>query len=132
MFFISLFHFFFPISHIFAKFSFFVCFCLFLFVFVCFCLFLFVFVCFVRCSRYTDAGNEHPLEQVIGLTIVWMTLHFVRLTVGVHVVTILLHFILYAALALLVSCFVCFVCCLFVCLFVCLFLFVCCLLLLNE
>ena len=53
-----------------------------------------------------------------------MTLHFVRLTVGVHVVTILVHFILYAALALLVSCFVGFVGCM---LLLFLFLFYCCL-----
>ena len=50
---------------------------------------------------YTDAGNEHPLEQVAGLSIVWITMHVVRMCVGLHVVTILLHFVLYAALALL-------------------------------
>jgi hypothetical protein len=45
---------------------------------------------------YTDAGNEHPLEQVLGLSIVWITLKIVSSLVGLHVVTILIHFILYA------------------------------------
>ena len=49
---------------------------------------------------YTDAGNEHPLEQVLGLSIVWLTMHVVSLGLGLHVGTIVLHFVLYAALAL--------------------------------
>ena len=50
--------------------------------------------------RYTDAGNEHPLEQVLGLSIVWMTMHVVAAVCGLHVITIVTHFVLYAALAL--------------------------------
>jgi len=50
---------------------------------------------------YLDAGNEHPIEQVLGLTCLWATLRVVAKLVGLHVVTILLHFLLYATLALL-------------------------------
>ena len=50
---------------------------------------------------YADAGNEHPLEQVIGLSIVWATIRIVGRLCGLHAFTILVHFVLYAALALL-------------------------------
>jgi len=50
---------------------------------------------------YPDAGNEHPVEQVIGMLCVWGALHFAATTVGVHAVTILAYFGIYAALAML-------------------------------
>ena len=50
---------------------------------------------------YLDAGNEHPIEQVIGLTCLWVTLRIVAKLVGLHALTILVHFLLYAVLALL-------------------------------
>lgn len=50
---------------------------------------------------YADAGNEHPLEQIIGLSIVWATMQIVGRLCGLHAITILVHFVLYAALALL-------------------------------
>ena len=50
---------------------------------------------------YADAGNEHPLEQVVGLSIVWATLQIVSRLCGVHALTMVVHFVAYAALALL-------------------------------
>ncbi|KAJ8602280.1 hypothetical protein CTAYLR_007847 [Chrysophaeum taylorii] len=50
---------------------------------------------------YLDAGNEHPIEQVIGVTCLWLTLQLVSRLTSVHALTILVHFLLYAALALL-------------------------------
>jgi sterol desaturase/sphingolipid hydroxylase (fatty acid hydroxylase superfamily) len=50
---------------------------------------------------YFDAGNEHPIEQFIGLGCLWATLHTVPLITGLHIVTLLLHFTIYAALAML-------------------------------
>jgi len=50
---------------------------------------------------YLDAGNEHPVEQVIGLTCLWVTLRIVAKLVGLHALTIVTHFFLYAVLALL-------------------------------
>ncbi|KAJ1458528.1 hypothetical protein M885DRAFT_586224 [Pelagophyceae sp. CCMP2097] len=49
---------------------------------------------------YLDAGNEHPIEQVLGLSCLWASLHIVSKLVGVHAVTILVHFVMYAMLAL--------------------------------
>lgn len=50
---------------------------------------------------YLDAGNEHPLEQIMGQGILYISLLFVARITGLHAVTILVHFVLYAALALL-------------------------------
>lgn len=50
---------------------------------------------------YLDAGNEHPLEQVIGLSCLWGTLHAVAALTGLHALTIVVHFTLNAALAML-------------------------------
>ena len=50
---------------------------------------------------YTDAGNEHPLEQVLGLSCLWATLQIVARLTGLHAATIVVHFTLYAALAML-------------------------------
>ena len=50
---------------------------------------------------YADAGNEHPIEQVLGLSCLYITLVIVGHTTSVHALTIFVHFILYAILALL-------------------------------
>ena len=50
---------------------------------------------------YLDAGNEHPIEQVLGLSCLWLTLIIVSRLVGVHALTIVAHFLAYAILALL-------------------------------
>ena len=50
---------------------------------------------------YLDAGNEHPVEQLIGLGALWATLHVVARTVGLHAGAIFVHFVCYAALAVL-------------------------------
>ena len=50
---------------------------------------------------YLDAGNEHPAEQLIGLGALWLTLHIVARTAGLHVGTIVVHFLCYATLAVL-------------------------------
>ena len=50
---------------------------------------------------YLDAGNEHPIEQVLGLSCLYGTLELVSRLTGVHALTILVHFLLYAVLALL-------------------------------
>lgn len=50
---------------------------------------------------YLDAGNEHPVEQVIGLSCLYLALRLVSKITGVHAVTILVHFVMYAVLALL-------------------------------
>jgi len=50
---------------------------------------------------YLDAGNEHPIEQVLGLSCLYVTLMIVVRATGVHALTILVHFLLYAVLALL-------------------------------
>jgi sterol desaturase/sphingolipid hydroxylase (fatty acid hydroxylase superfamily) len=50
---------------------------------------------------YLDAGNEHPFEQVIGLGLLWVTILMVSSVVKLHVITLLLHFLCYAAMAVL-------------------------------
>jgi len=50
---------------------------------------------------YADAGNEHPIEQVCGLSCLYITLELVSRVTRVHALTIFVHFILYAVLALL-------------------------------
>eukprot|EP00808_Paulinella_micropora_P016065 g40943.t1 len=49
---------------------------------------------------YLDAGNEHPIEQLIGQSALWMALQIVSRLTGLHAVTIVVHFALYAVLAL--------------------------------
>merc|ERR1712166_95405 len=50
---------------------------------------------------YFDAANESPLEQVLGLTCVWITLHVVPSVTGLHVAALFAFFVLYAATAML-------------------------------
>jgi sterol desaturase/sphingolipid hydroxylase (fatty acid hydroxylase superfamily) len=50
---------------------------------------------------YFDAGNEHPIEQFVGLGCLWATVHTVPYLTGLHIVTLLVHFTLYAAMAML-------------------------------
>lgn len=41
---------------------------------------------------YIDAANEHPVEQVVAMTLHWMAIHIVAVTTGVHVVAVAAHF----------------------------------------
>uniref|UniRef100_A0A7S4DZG1 Fatty acid hydroxylase domain-containing protein n=1 Tax=Lotharella globosa TaxID=91324 RepID=A0A7S4DZG1_9EUKA len=50
---------------------------------------------------YPDAGNEHPIEQVIGMSCVWGALLVTSKLIGLHAATVLIYFGLYAALAML-------------------------------
>lgn len=50
---------------------------------------------------YFDAANESPIEQVLGLSCVWITLHVVPAITGIHVYTLFVFFVLYAATAML-------------------------------
>mmetsp|Transcript_21158 Transcript_21158/g.51783 ORF Transcript_21158/g.51783 Transcript_21158/m.51783 type:complete len:265 (-) Transcript_21158:303-1097(-) len=50
---------------------------------------------------YADAGNEHPIEQVIGMGCVWGALYATANLTGLHAVTVLLYFGVYAAMAML-------------------------------
>eukprot|EP00656_Telonema_subtile_P007657 TRINITY_DN13598_c0_g1_i3.p1 TRINITY_DN13598_c0_g1~~TRINITY_DN13598_c0_g1_i3.p1 ORF type:complete len:312 (-),score=81.26 TRINITY_DN13598_c0_g1_i3:329-1264(-) len=50
---------------------------------------------------YFDAANESPMEQVIGLSCVWITLHVVPMLTGLHVAALGMFFVLYAATAML-------------------------------
>jgi len=52
---------------------------------------------------YFDAANEHPLEQLIGLSIVLSTFHILALfsPFGVHAVGVTIFFVLYAVTAFL-------------------------------
>lgn len=50
---------------------------------------------------YFDAANESPIEQVLGLSCVWITLHIVPAITGLHVYTLFVFFVLYAATAML-------------------------------
>mmetsp|Transcript_22604 Transcript_22604/g.31606 ORF Transcript_22604/g.31606 Transcript_22604/m.31606 type:complete len:242 (-) Transcript_22604:2-727(-) len=50
---------------------------------------------------YPDAGNEHPVEQVIGMSCVWGALYLTASITGLHAITILVYFGIYAALAML-------------------------------
>ena len=49
---------------------------------------------------YNDAGNEHPLEQILGEFLVYVSIRLVSLHMKVHVVSILIQFILYAFFAI--------------------------------
>lgn len=50
---------------------------------------------------YPDAGNEHPIEQFVGLGCVWGALLVVPRVTGLHAGTVFVYFSLYAALAML-------------------------------
>ena len=51
---------------------------------------------------YFDAGNEHPIEQVIGLSCVWFALRVTQAVVGeLHSATVILFFVMYALTAML-------------------------------
>jgi sterol desaturase/sphingolipid hydroxylase (fatty acid hydroxylase superfamily) len=50
---------------------------------------------------YFDAANEHPVEQLVGLTIVWVTIHAVHALAGLHALALLVFFAFYAAFAML-------------------------------
>jgi sterol desaturase/sphingolipid hydroxylase (fatty acid hydroxylase superfamily) len=50
---------------------------------------------------YWDAGNEHPIEQIIGTSLFYFTIHIVSYFIPLHIGLIATHFVLYAALAFL-------------------------------
>lgn len=50
---------------------------------------------------YLDAGNEHPIEQIIGMLCSWFSLQLAPSVVGLHAIGGLLFFAVYAALAML-------------------------------
>merc|ERR1711924_31568 len=50
---------------------------------------------------YWDAGNEHPVEQVVGMLCAWYSLQLVPLITGLHAFGALVFFVFYAALAML-------------------------------
>jgi len=50
---------------------------------------------------YADAANETPLEQLIGLSCVWITIQIVPVFTGLHVAAVGIFFVLYAATAIL-------------------------------
>ncbi|KAL1519185.1 hypothetical protein AB1Y20_003445 [Prymnesium parvum] len=41
---------------------------------------------------YVDAANEHPVEQVVALSLHWIAIHMVAHSVGLHVVALGAHF----------------------------------------
>jgi len=49
---------------------------------------------------YDDAGNEHPLEQILGQILVYISIVFVSSHIKIHVLSILIQFILYAFFAI--------------------------------
>lgn len=48
---------------------------------------------------YFDAANETPIEQLLGLSCVWVAIQLVPLVTGLHVVTVAAFFVIYAATA---------------------------------
>ncbi len=50
---------------------------------------------------YLDAGNEHPLEQVIGLSCVFIAIRVISYITTIHVVSMFIYFNIYALLAIL-------------------------------
>lgn len=50
---------------------------------------------------YLDAANEHPVEQVVGLSLLWTAINIVAMGPGLHLSTLVVYFILYGVLALL-------------------------------
>ena len=49
---------------------------------------------------YWDAANEHPMEQVIGLSCVYLGTEVVNKYCGVHQVTLIVFFAIYALMAM--------------------------------
>lgn len=45
---------------------------------------------------YVDAANEHPVEQVLALSLHWLAIHMVAHTTGLHVVALAAHFVIKA------------------------------------
>ena len=50
---------------------------------------------------YLDAGNEHPIEHIIGVACTWMAVWCAVRVTGAHAVTIFFFFNIHAALAML-------------------------------
>jgi len=50
---------------------------------------------------YLDAGNEHPIEHLIGTSCTWIAVYTAVRTTGAHAATIFLFFNVHAALAML-------------------------------
>jgi len=50
---------------------------------------------------YLDAGNEHPLEQLIGLGCVFIAIRLVSYVTTIHIVSMFIYFNIYALLAIL-------------------------------
>jgi len=50
---------------------------------------------------YADAGNEHPIEQIIGLGTNWIAVNIVCRVVGCHALAVLAYMAVYGVLALL-------------------------------
>mmetsp|Transcript_20192 Transcript_20192/g.52793 ORF Transcript_20192/g.52793 Transcript_20192/m.52793 type:complete len:335 (+) Transcript_20192:158-1162(+) len=50
---------------------------------------------------YLDAGNEHPIEQVVGLSSTWFGVYCAVYLTGAHAATIFAFFNIHAALAML-------------------------------
>jgi len=50
---------------------------------------------------YLDAGNEHPVEQLVGLSCTWLGVYAAVHFTGAHALTIFIFFNLHAALAML-------------------------------
>ena len=41
---------------------------------------------------YIDAANEHPVEQIVALSLHWTAVHIVALSAGLHVAAVGAHF----------------------------------------
>ena len=50
---------------------------------------------------YLDAGNEHPLEQLIGLGCVFLAIRLISYVTTIHIVSMFIYFNIYALLAIL-------------------------------
>lgn len=50
---------------------------------------------------YLDAGNEHPIEQMVGFATLWLGTQVVIHSLGVHLVAGIAHFAMYGVLAIL-------------------------------
>ena len=50
---------------------------------------------------YLDAGNEHPLEQILALSCLWIAFNFAQAAVGLHEVTVLVFMLFYATVSIL-------------------------------
>lgn len=56
---------------------------------------------FLPTRGYIDAANEHPVEQVIGLGLLYSAIFVISSCLGLHSCTLLVYFLLYGVLALL-------------------------------